>query len=131
MGALTGFHPILSDGLISFTDIIGATGIRVNQFFERVHGVGKELLKEVHISSNDVLLVVTATGATVAAVDLAIAFNELYPENPIIGLASAAQSSQAPPKHRSGKNLYHVIENAKKGIFIDNGMPVGDLSVKF
>jgi uncharacterized phosphosugar-binding protein len=131
MGALTGFKPLLSVGLTSFTDVIGPNGIRVNQFFEKVESSGKELLDEEDFGPNDVLLVVTATGTTAAAVDIALEFTKWYPSLPIVGISSAKQSQQAPPKHSSGKNLWHVIEDAEKGYFIDNGMPVGDLSVEF
>ncbi len=130
MGALTGFRPILSVGLTSFTDVIGSNGIRVNQFFERVEGSGAELLDEIDFGSKDVLLVITATGTTAAAVDIALTFNKRYPELALIGIASNEQSEQALPKHSSGKNLWHVIKEAKRGYFINNAMPVGDLTTE-
>jgi uncharacterized phosphosugar-binding protein len=130
MGALTGFRPLLSVGLTSFTDVIGSNGIRVNQFFEKVEGSGSQLLDEVDFGPKDVLLVVTATGTTAAAVDLALEFNKRYPDLPLVGIACAEQSQKAAPKHSSGKNLWHVIESAKKGFFINNGMPVGDLTTE-
>lgn len=129
MGALTGFHPILSVGLTTFTDVIGSDGLRMCQFIEKVEGSGKQLLSEVDFGPNDVLLVVTATGTTIAAVDIALEFSRQYPDLALVALASAAQSQQAPVKHSSGLNLWHVVEKAKKGYFIDNGMPVGDLTV--
>jgi uncharacterized phosphosugar-binding protein len=130
MGALTGFHPLLSVGLTTFTDVIGADGLRICQFFEKVEGSGKQLLGEVDFGPHDALLVVTATGTTVAAVDIALEFSKQYPDLPLVALASAAQSQQAPVKHSSGLNLWHVVKNARKGYFIDNGMPIGDLTVE-
>lgn len=130
MGALTGFKSILSVGLTSFTDVTGSNGIRVNQFFEKVEGSGDQLLNEIDFGPKDVLLVVTATGTTAAAVDIATAFSQRYPDLPLVGIASAQQSQQAPPKHSSGKNLWHVIAQSEKGYFIDNGMPVGDLTTE-
>jgi len=130
MGALTGFHPILSAALTTFTDVIGNDGLRVAQFFEKVEGSGAQLLDEVDFGSKDVLIVITATGTTAAAVDIALEFSKRYPELPLVGIASAAQSQEAPPKHSSGLNLWHVIQNAKRGYFIDNGMPVGDLTIE-
>ena len=47
MGALTGFHPILSAHLSTFTDVVGASGICVAQAVERVEGLGAALLDEV------------------------------------------------------------------------------------
>lgn len=130
MGALTGFRAILCAGLTSFTDVVGSNGIRLNQFFEKVEGSGAALLDEIDFGPKDVMLVITATGTTAAAVDIAIEFNKRYPELPLVGLASETQSRQAPPKHSSGKNLWHVIKEAKKGYFIDNAMPVGDLTIE-
>lgn len=130
MGALTGFRPVLAAGLTSFTDVIGPNGVRVTQFFEKVEGSGSQLLDEMDFGKNDVFLVVTATGTTTAAVDIAIEFNKRYPDLPLVGLASAEQSQQALPKHSSGKNLWHVIKAAKRGYFLDNCMPVGDLTTE-
>lgn len=130
MGALTGFHAVLSAGLTSFTDVVGSDGIRINQFFEKVEGIGDQLLDEIDFGPKDVMVVVTATGTTTAAVDVATAFNRRFPELALVGIASAGQSQQAPPKHSSGKNLWHVIQEAKRGYFIDNCMPVGDLTME-
>lgn len=130
MGALTGFRPLLSVGLTTFTDVIGTNGIRVNQFFEKVEGSGSMLLNEVDFGPKDVLLVITATGTTAAAVDIALEFSKRFPSLPLVGIASSEQSQSAPPKHSSGKNLWHVIQDAGKGYFINNGMPVGDLTTE-
>lgn len=131
MGALTGFHPILADAIITFNDVIGPNGIRVDQFYEKVEGIGKILLKEVHFGPKDVLVVITATGTTAAAVDMAVEFSKQYPDLKIIGIASATQSAKIPPRHSGGRNLIHVLEDNPKGYFIDNSMPNGDLSVAF
>lgn len=51
MGALTGFHPLLQVGLTTFTDVVGANGIRVNQAIEKVEGLGAKLLDEYDIAA--------------------------------------------------------------------------------
>jgi uncharacterized phosphosugar-binding protein len=130
MGALTGFHPLLTTGLVTFTDVVGMNGIRVNQQVEKVEGLAARMLDECCVAGGEPLLVVTATGTTEAAVDMAIEFNRRYPKNPLIGLACAEQSKNAPAKHSSGKNLWHVIEESEAGIFLNNGMPMGDLSIE-
>jgi len=129
MGALTGFRAILSTGLTSFTDVVGSNGIRVNQFFEKVEKSGAALLDEIDFGPKDVLLVITATGTTPAAVDIAFEFNKRYPSLPLIAISCAEQSKNAPAKHSTGFNLWHIVQQASTGIFIDNGMPVGDLSI--
>ncbi len=131
MGALTGFHPLLSVGLTTFMDVIGANGIRVNQAIEFIEGLGDKMLDEIHVAPHDVLLVVTATGTTSAAVDMALAWSNRFPNNPLIGLCCVEQSKTASPKHSSGKNLSEVVDEHAKGFLINNGMPMGDLSVSF
>jgi uncharacterized phosphosugar-binding protein len=130
MGALTGFHPILSDALTTFTDVVGANGIRPNQYIEKSEGIGAKLLDEYDFGPRDVLVVITATGTTVAAVDTAVEFTDRYSQLPIVGISSQKQSNNADPKHSSGKNLHHVIQEADNGYFIDNGMPMGDVSIE-
>lgn len=129
MGALTGFHPILSAGMVTFTDVIGADGIRINQRLEKVEGLGAQFLNEIDIGPHDVFVVISATGTTGAAVDIALAFNGRYPHHPLIALTSLEQAREAKPKHSSGKNLYHVVQEAERGHLLDNCMPMGDVSV--
>lgn len=129
MGALTGFHPLMPPGLVTFDGVVGNRGIRINQSVERAEGVGELLLDEFDFGPKDVLVAVSATGTTPAAVDTALAFNRRYPEHPLVALASLEQARDAAPKHSSGKTLYHVVQGAERGFFLDNGMPLGDLSV--
>ncbi len=128
MGALTGFHPLLTPGLATFDGVVGMRGIRVNQRMEKVEGLSTSLLDEFDVGPQDVFLVISATGTTPAAVDLALEVQRRHPDHVLVVIACAEQSRTAPPKHSSGMNLSHVIEGARRGYFLDNGMPVGDLS---
>lgn len=129
MGAITGFRALLQVGLTTFTDVVGANGIRVNQALERCEGIAAAMLDEVRVGPGEPLLVVTATGQTPAAVDMASEWVRRFPRHPIVGLCCVEQSRRAPPKHSSGRNLSHVVESSPQGILLDNGMPYGDLSV--
>lgn len=129
MGALTGFHPLLSLALSNFTDVVGSDSLRLNQAIERFEGLGAKILDEFEFGPDEPLVVVSATGQTQAAVDIAIEFNRRYPHNPIVAITSLQQSRQAPPKHSSGKTLFHVVTEAERGFLLDNCMPVGDVSI--
>jgi uncharacterized phosphosugar-binding protein len=129
MGALTGFHPFLQTGLTSFSDVLGPNGIRVCQQSEKFEGIAAAMLDEYDFGPKDVMVVITATGTTTAAVDMAVEFKKRYPGLFLIAIASKVQSREAKPRHSSGKNLYHVVEESPNAIFIDNSMPYGDLSV--
>jgi len=129
MGALTGFHPLLSHALANFTDVVGADSLRLNQAIERIEGLGAKILDEFEFAADEPLVVVSATGQTQAAVDIAIEFNRRYPNNPLIAITSLQQSREAPAKHSSGKTLYHVVNEARRGFLLDNCMPMGDVSI--
>jgi hypothetical protein len=58
-------------------------------------------------------------------VDIALEFSKRYPSLPMVAISCAEQSKNAPVKHSCGMNLWHIIEKAEKGYFIDNGMPSG------
>jgi len=128
MGALTGFRGVLADGLTRFADVVGSNGIRVNQHFEKYESIGDKLLDEIDFGPKDVLTVISATGQTQAAVDTALAFTRRYPHLPLVVIACREQAASAPAKHSSGKTLFHVVQEARNGHFLDNGMPVGDLT---
>jgi len=130
LGALTGFHPLLAPGLATFDSVVGARGIRVNQRNERVEGLGAAILDEYDIGPHDVLVAVSATGTTPAAVDIALEFTRRYPRHALVALTSRVQSREASPKHGSGLTLYQVVERAERAILLDNCMPMGDLSVE-
>lgn len=130
MGALTGFHPILQTGLTTFTDVVGPNGIRLNQTIEKVEGLGNALLSEFDVAPGEPLLAISATGQTPAAVDIALAWRERYPENPLILLCSREQARVGAPKHSAGKTFWHIAaENPATVVLIDNAMPVGDTSI--
>jgi uncharacterized phosphosugar-binding protein len=128
MGALTGFRALLSHALSNFTDVVGPDGLRLCQAIEKVEGLGAVLLEEADLGLHDVLVVISATGQTQAAVDFALETSRRYPDNALVCIASLEQASYAPPKHSCGKTLYHVANEHPHGYFLDNCMPVGDLS---
>jgi uncharacterized phosphosugar-binding protein len=117
-------------GLVSFEGVIGTHGIRVNQGIEHKEGLGAKIFDEVDVGAKDVLVAISATGTTQAAVDAALEFSRRYPENPLVAIACLEQARDAEPKHSSGKTLFHVIAEARYGTFLDNGMPYGDLTTK-
>lgn len=130
MGALTGFRPVVAEGLTRFVDVVGSNGIRVCQHFEKYESIGAKLLDEIDFGAQDVMTFVSATGQTQAAVDTALAFAKRYPDLPLVVIASREQAEAATPKHSSGKTLFHVADEAAHGYFLDNGMPLGDLSTE-
>lgn len=130
MGALTGFHAVLANALSNFTDVVGADSLRLNQAIEKMEGLGAVLLDEVAVGPHDVFVVISATGQTQAAVDFALAVSKRYPDHPLVCIASRDQASTATPKHSCGMTLWHVAQQKARGYFLDNCMPLGDLSTE-
>lgn len=128
MGAIAGFHPILAQALCNFTDVVGSDSLRLNQAIEQVEGLGAVLLDEFEVGPNDVFIAISATGQTQAAVDFAREVSRRYPDHPLVCIASLEQATKAAPKHSCGKTLYHVAKEHSKGYFLDNCMPMGDLT---
>ena len=85
-------------------------------------------MDEFDIGLKDVLVVISATGTTVAAVDMALTWDQRYPHLPMVVMASKEQASQTPAKHSSGKNLIHIATKRAYTFFLDNGMPMGDVT---
>ena len=129
MGALSGFHAVVADGLTQFVDVVGANGIRTCQYFEKYEGIGARLIDELDFGPKDVMVFVSATGQTQAAGDIAQTFNQRYPDLVLVVIASLEQSRTAPPKHSCGKTLFNIAQEARRGYLLDNGMPMGDLSI--
>lgn len=130
IGALTGFHPLLQAGLVTFVDVVGPNGIRLNQTIEKVEGLGRQLLAEVDVGPHEPLLAISATGQTTAAVDAALAWRQMHPRNPLVLLCCREQARQGAPKHSSGKTFWHIAEESPDRVhLLDNGMPMGDTTV--
>jgi hypothetical protein len=60
MGALTGFHPLLSNALTNFTDVVGADSLRINQAIEKIEGLGAKILDEFEIGAKSNLRILTS-----------------------------------------------------------------------
>ncbi len=130
IGALTGFHPLLQTGLVTFVDVVGPNGIRLNQTIEKVEGLGRQLLAEVDVGPNEPMLAISATGQTAAAVDAALAWRQMHPNNPLVLLCCREQARQGAPKHSSGKTFWHIAEEGPGVVhLLDNAMPMGDTTV--
>jgi uncharacterized phosphosugar-binding protein len=61
-------------------------------------------------------------------VDFALEASRRYPNNPLVCIASLEQASQAAPKHSCRKTLWHIAKEHPRGYFLNNCMPMGDLS---
>jgi len=86
MGALTGFHPILQVGLTTSPTSRSQRDSPLPDLGKGRRSRKKKLLQEFDVAPGEPLLVISATGQTQAAVDIAQAWLKRYPDNPLIVL---------------------------------------------
>lgn len=116
-GGLMLVNPIYPHGMNLFVRPLTATSQ-----WERVLGLGKEVLASAPIKSGDVLLIASTSGRNAVAIDMAIAAKEQGITT--IGITSVSYSSNVTSRHPSGKKLLDLCD-----IVIDNCAPLGDAAV--
>lgn len=116
-GGLMLVNPIYPHGMNLFVRPLTATSK-----WERVLGLGKEVLASAPIKAGDVLVIASTSGRNAVAIDMAIAAKEQ--EITTIGITSLAYSSGVTSRHPSGKKLLDLCD-----IVIDNCAPHGDAAV--
>jgi len=116
-GGLMLVNPIYQHGMNLFVRPLTATSK-----WERVLGLGKEVLASAPIKAGDVLVIASTSGRNAVAIDMAIAAREQGITT--IGITSMAYSSGVTSRHPSGKKLLDLCD-----IVIDNCAPHGDAAV--
>lgn len=116
-GGLMLVNPIYPHGMNLFVRPLTATSK-----WERVLGLGKEVLNSAPIKVGDVLLIASTSGRNAVAIDMAIAAKEQGITT--IGITALAYSQGVTSRHPSGKKLLDICD-----IVIDNCAPLGDAAV--
>ena len=116
-GGLMLVNPIYPHGMNLFVRPLTATSR-----WERVLGLGKEVLNSAPIKAGDVLVIASTSGRNAVAIDMAIAAKEQGITT--IGITSLAYSQGVTSRHPSGKKLLDICD-----IVIDNCAPHGDAAV--
>ena len=90
--------------------------------FERIPGLGKELLSGSPAKSGDLLLLASTSGRNAVVIDMALAARER--DIRTIGITALAYTQGVTSRHASGKKLADICD-----VVIDNGAPYGDAAV--
>jgi uncharacterized phosphosugar-binding protein len=117
-GGLMLINPIYPHGMNLFVRPMTATSR-----WERVPGLGVELLASSAAEADDVLIISSTSGRNAVAIDMAIAAREIGIKT--ICITSFAYSDGVSSRHPSGKKLKDLCD-----IVIDNGAPYGDAAVE-
>ena len=90
--------------------------------FERLPGLGAELLAGSPAAAGDVLLIASTSGRNAVVIDMALAAREKGIRT--IAITALAYTRGVESRHASGKKLADLCE-----VVIDNGAPYGDAAV--
>ena len=91
--------------------------------FERILGLGTELLAGSAAKAGDVLLIASTSGRNAVVIDMALAAREQGIHT--IAITALAYTREVGSRHPSGKKLADICE-----VVIDNGAPYGDAAVE-
>lgn len=116
-GGLMLVNPIYPHGMNLFVRPLTATSR-----WERILGLGKEVLASAPIKAGDLLIIASTSGRNAVAIDMALAAKEQGITT--IGITSMAYSQGVTSRHPSGKKLLDICD-----IVIDNCAPHGDAVV--
>ncbi|NLC56166.1 MAG: SIS domain-containing protein [Armatimonadetes bacterium] len=116
-GGLMLVNPIYPHGMNLFVRPLTATSR-----WERILGLGKEILASSTAKAGDVLIIASTSGRNAVVIDMAMAAREQGIQT--IGITSRAYSEGVSSRHPSGKKLLDLCD-----VVIDNGAPYGDAAV--
>lgn len=116
-GGLMLINPIYPHGMNLFIRPMTQTSR-----FERIPGLGAELLAGAPIEAGDILLITSTSGRNAVVIDMAIAAREQGIS--VIGITSLAYTQGVGSRHPSGKKLVDLCD-----VVLDNGAPYGDATV--
>ncbi len=91
--------------------------------FERIPGIGAELLAGSAAAAGDVLILASTSGRNAVVIDMALAARERGIRT--IGITALAYTRGVTSRHPSGSKLADLCD-----IVIDNGAPYGDAAVE-
>ena len=111
-GGLMLVNPIYPHGMNLFVRPLTATSR-----WERILGLGKEILASSTAKAGDVLIIASTSGRNAVVIDMAMAAREQGIQT--IGITSRAYSEGVSSRHPSGKKLLDLCD-----VVIDNGAPL-------
>lgn len=122
-GSFPGFHPIVELSVTFHNQIVGMNGQRQAMFIERCEGLGPVILRNFEFGPDDLMWVVSTSGAGALVVDVAIEAKRRG--LPLLALISSEQCRVSEPGHSSGKKLADLAD-----LVLDNCAVAGDAMVQ-
>jgi len=121
-GSFPGFNPIVELAVSFHNLVVGANGQRQAMFLENVSGYAAQILRNFDIRSDDSALVISSSGTSTVAVEMAELLRDMGVT--VAGIVSKAHSEASDSKRPDGRKLGDFCD-----ILLDSGAPVGDAMV--
>lgn len=122
-GSFPGFNPIVELSLTFHNLVVGANGQRQAMFLENTSGLAERILRNFAVSAKDTAIILSSSGCSVVAVEMAALFKEQGVK--VIGIISKKHSETTNSRHIDGKKLQDFAD-----LVLDTGAPVGDAMIK-
>ncbi|NDC77330.1 MAG: sugar isomerase domain-containing protein [Chitinophagia bacterium] len=121
-GSFPGFNPIVELAVSFHNLVVGANGQRQAMFLENVSGYAAQILRNFDIKPADTALVISSSGTSTVAVEMAELFQTMGVR--VAGIVSKRHSEASASKRPDGMKLGDFCD-----ILLDSGAPVGDAMV--
>jgi uncharacterized phosphosugar-binding protein len=122
IGSIVGFHPIIELSLTYYSNVVGANGLRQNQFIEQVEGLAEKILANYEFGPHDVMVCFSSTGINQVVIEMALGAKKRG--MPVVAITSVAHQMATESRHSSGKRLCEIAD-----VTIDNCTPPGDAMI--
>ena len=122
-GSFPGFNPIVELSLSFHNLVVGANGQRQAMFLENVPGLAARILRNFDLSPQDSALVVSSSGCSLVAIEMAETFQRKGVR--VVSIISRLHSAASSSRHPAGKKLQDFSD-----LTLDTCAPVGDAMVK-
>jgi uncharacterized phosphosugar-binding protein len=122
-GSFPGFNPIVELSLTFHNLVVGANGQRQAMYLENVPGLAERILRNFAIEPSDSALVISSSGVSTVAVEMAQLFQIRGIK--VVAIVSRRHSEAAMSRHPDGKKLGDFAD-----LVLDTGAPPGDAMVR-
>lgn len=122
-GSFPGFNPIVELSLTFHNPVVGANGQRQAMFLENCSGLAARILRNFDVRARDCGLVVSSSGCSVVAVELAHLLRAAGVR--VVAIVSRRHCEASTSHHVQGWKLPDVAD-----LVLDTGAPPGDAMVR-
>ena len=122
-GSFPGFNPIVELSMTFHHPVVGCNGQRQAMFIENVPGLADRILRNFDLSELDCALVISSSGGSRVAIEMARAFQKAKIK--VVAIISQQHASTCKSRMEDGSMLMDHAD-----LVLDTGAPAGDAMVE-